>query len=190
MTGFELWTSGIGSDRSTNWATTTALHLQLFLYSDSLSTEMLNFPCPCVALFFSFLHFLGIISVYCWYLFLWQFDAYFSKISFFFHLYLYLCFILQVSLYTFLSLSLFLYDKTCSSFAILTDFWINVNQIFVKVKESHLCKSVAFNFCIFFLFQTYDDDDDSDSATFSSKCQLILFKAAAAVAVFKYILKW
>ena len=24
MTGFELWTSGIGSDRSTNWATTTA----------------------------------------------------------------------------------------------------------------------------------------------------------------------
>ena len=25
MTGFEPWTSGIGSDRSTNWATTTAL---------------------------------------------------------------------------------------------------------------------------------------------------------------------
>ena len=24
MTGFEPWTSGIGSDRSTNWATTTA----------------------------------------------------------------------------------------------------------------------------------------------------------------------
>ena len=24
MTGFELWTSGIGSDRSTNWATATS----------------------------------------------------------------------------------------------------------------------------------------------------------------------
>ena len=24
MTGFELWTSGIGNDRSTKWATTTA----------------------------------------------------------------------------------------------------------------------------------------------------------------------
>ena len=30
MTGFEPRTSGIGSDRSTNWATTTALESQLF----------------------------------------------------------------------------------------------------------------------------------------------------------------
>ena len=29
MTGFEPWTSGIGSDRSTNWATTTAPNIQL-----------------------------------------------------------------------------------------------------------------------------------------------------------------
>ena len=31
MTGFELWTSGIGSNRSTNWATTTA-QKNLFSY--------------------------------------------------------------------------------------------------------------------------------------------------------------
>ena len=27
MTGFEPWTSGIGSDHSTNWATTTSLYI-------------------------------------------------------------------------------------------------------------------------------------------------------------------
>ena len=32
MSGFELRTSGIGSDRSTNRTTTTALHSILFLY--------------------------------------------------------------------------------------------------------------------------------------------------------------
>ena len=35
MTGFELWTSGIGSDRSTNWATTTA-HVMWYLGECSL----------------------------------------------------------------------------------------------------------------------------------------------------------
>ena len=30
MTGFELRTSGIGSDRSTNWATTTALDTVIY----------------------------------------------------------------------------------------------------------------------------------------------------------------
>ena len=33
MTGFELQTSGIGSDRSINWATTTAALVFYFLYS-------------------------------------------------------------------------------------------------------------------------------------------------------------
>ena len=32
MTGFEPWTSGIRSDRSTNWATTTAHYYYYFLY--------------------------------------------------------------------------------------------------------------------------------------------------------------
>ena len=38
MTGFEPWTSSIGSDRSTNWATATALHsdtLQPLFHFDS-----------------------------------------------------------------------------------------------------------------------------------------------------------
>ena len=34
MTGFELWTSGIGSNRSTNWATTTAQ-----LYRETLTSS-------------------------------------------------------------------------------------------------------------------------------------------------------
>ena len=34
MTGFELRTSGIGSDRSTNWATTTALKILNFYADD------------------------------------------------------------------------------------------------------------------------------------------------------------
>ena len=32
ITGFEPWTSGIRSDRSTNWATTTAHYYYYFLY--------------------------------------------------------------------------------------------------------------------------------------------------------------
>ena len=32
MTGFEPQTSGIGSDCSTNWATTTAQNIELFWY--------------------------------------------------------------------------------------------------------------------------------------------------------------
>ena len=30
MTGFEPWTSGVGSDRFTNWATTKARYLNMF----------------------------------------------------------------------------------------------------------------------------------------------------------------
>ena len=36
MTGFELWTSGVGSDRSTKWATTTAPDGFLKQESDAL----------------------------------------------------------------------------------------------------------------------------------------------------------
>ena len=32
MTGFELRISGIGSDRSANWATTTATHLHIVMF--------------------------------------------------------------------------------------------------------------------------------------------------------------
>ena len=44
MTGFELRTSDIGSDRSTNWATTTALrhNLVYFQISFHLHTLMIN----------------------------------------------------------------------------------------------------------------------------------------------------
>ena len=36
MTGFEPWTSGIGSDRSSNWATTTA---QTFIFYNRISAH-------------------------------------------------------------------------------------------------------------------------------------------------------
>ena len=39
MTGFELWISGIGSDRSTNWASTTAQNIYV------LSTEIRRKSC-------------------------------------------------------------------------------------------------------------------------------------------------
>ena len=35
MTQNELWTSGVGSDHSANWATTTALILLLFVTKNS-----------------------------------------------------------------------------------------------------------------------------------------------------------
>ena len=35
MTQNELWTSGVGSDHSANWATTTAHRNKMFLYSKS-----------------------------------------------------------------------------------------------------------------------------------------------------------
>ena len=38
MTGFEPWTSGIGSDRSTNWATTTSL-TPFFIVSNYLNQD-------------------------------------------------------------------------------------------------------------------------------------------------------
>ena len=38
MTGFEPRTSGIGSDRSTNWATTTAQHIRYFIQPFASST--------------------------------------------------------------------------------------------------------------------------------------------------------
>ena len=44
MTGFKLWTSGIGSDCSTNWATTTAHYFFLFLSSVSLLLSVPSLP--------------------------------------------------------------------------------------------------------------------------------------------------
>ena len=38
MTGFDPRTSGIGSDRSTNWATTTALIVDVFEISHKIFT--------------------------------------------------------------------------------------------------------------------------------------------------------
>ena len=49
MTGFEPWTSGIRSDRSTNWATTTAPQKDSFLYLFSslrLNFELFLKPSP------------------------------------------------------------------------------------------------------------------------------------------------
>ena len=46
MTGFEQWTSGIGSDRSTNWATTTA---QEGLFDGSLRRQSWYVPSHSVA---------------------------------------------------------------------------------------------------------------------------------------------
>ena len=42
MTGFKPWTSGIGSDRSTNWATTTANRLFNFVESVSRFRHLLT----------------------------------------------------------------------------------------------------------------------------------------------------
>ena len=42
MTGFEPRTSGIGSDRSTNWATTTALKKTFYFGRFSLSTFLIE----------------------------------------------------------------------------------------------------------------------------------------------------
>ena len=42
MTGFEPRTSGIGSDRSTNWATTTAHELMFVSESKYLKKKVLN----------------------------------------------------------------------------------------------------------------------------------------------------
>ena len=44
MTGFKPWTSGIGSDCSTNWATTTAHYFFLFLSSVSLLLSVPSLP--------------------------------------------------------------------------------------------------------------------------------------------------
>ena len=44
MTGFEPWTSGIGSDHSTNWATTTA-QLYMFFYFIFVSVFKLIVAC-------------------------------------------------------------------------------------------------------------------------------------------------
>ena len=43
MTGFEPRTSGIGSDRSTNWATTTALGLLLLQYVIKIFKFLLSY---------------------------------------------------------------------------------------------------------------------------------------------------
>ena len=39
MTGFEPWISGVGSNRSTNWATTTALELLSYLTYPKYSSQ-------------------------------------------------------------------------------------------------------------------------------------------------------
>ena len=46
MTGFELQTSGIGSDRSTNWATTTAQvsYFLIIRLHEDLNLDSLVFP--------------------------------------------------------------------------------------------------------------------------------------------------
>ena len=43
MTGFEPRTSGIGSDRSTNWATTTAAHIFCDPFFDIVVDNFLPF---------------------------------------------------------------------------------------------------------------------------------------------------
>ena len=63
MTGFELRTSGIGSDRSTNWATTTVQALMSYPEPNRVSKQAMqgivvsenveilisqNFPCICI----------------------------------------------------------------------------------------------------------------------------------------------
>ena len=45
MTGFEPWTSGIGSDRSTNWATTTAHYFEtllLWYFSNQIEIQIVS----------------------------------------------------------------------------------------------------------------------------------------------------
>ena len=45
MTGFKLRTSGIGSDHSANWATTTAI-FDIFGYIMNLNCEFIKLFCP------------------------------------------------------------------------------------------------------------------------------------------------
>ena len=46
MTGFEPWISGVGSNHSTNWATTTALKAELFTCSQVFNLLLLTFVLP------------------------------------------------------------------------------------------------------------------------------------------------